>query len=132
MLFSNVVLGSYFSALIMMFILIWSKRSSKDARVLGIQFSCTMNFDKILSNVSFSASNYSDRQSFSDLIRTILLPILFDSWCCLTLNSINYSCCCLKLWPNLANLSWSFVSKWYIEYGVSEVRVTTSCQMIFD
>ena len=65
MVISKVGSGSNFSASIMLFILIWSKLSSKDTILLKIFFSCTRNCDGSLTNISLIASVASEGQSFS-------------------------------------------------------------------
>ena len=68
MLISNVVSSSNFVPSILLFTIIGSNFLSKDAGILERYFSCTMDFDEILNDGSFSTSVDYDRYSVSLLI----------------------------------------------------------------
>ena len=77
--FSNVGSGSNFAASIMLFILTYSKFSSKDASILEICFSCTMNCDGNMIDIQLIISVSSESHSVYELRGTNSYSIYFDS-----------------------------------------------------
>ena len=104
--FSNVDSGSNFSASKLLFIQSWSKFLSKDVVILLIR-----NCDGSLTDISLITSVVSERHDFFELIVTSYSSIHFDSWCCCSMKSTNYSSGCSKIWIILIKLGLEFILK---------------------